>query len=75
MLRVINDDIINHRSILPSRGFPEYDAQSIGHALSRIMKNSWFGKNYTTDSIRFWTFCVVEKYDDVLTSDNLMELK
>ena len=53
----------------------EYDAQSIGHALSRIMKNSWFGKNYTTDSIRFWTFYVVEKYGDVLTCDNLMELK
>ena len=59
----------------PSPGLLEYDTQSKCHALSRIMKNSWFGKNYTTDSIRFWTFCVVEKYDDVLTSDNLMELK
>ena len=29
----------------PSRGFPEYDAQSIDHALSRMMKNSWFGEN------------------------------
>ena len=76
MLRVNNDDIpmIIHMSIPPlSWRFAEYDVQSIGHVLSRMMKNSWFGKDTLPIVFVFLTFCVVEKYDDAFTYD--MELK